>query len=119
MRRKPSDGRAGRRAGGRRLALLVLLTASQAARLPAQEGPLNAGALVLAFPVGAQAVGMGQTATAASGHDGVAVWNPAGLAAVSDGELRLDPASLVAREAGVLGADVPVRGVGVPGRGLA
>src|SRR5881296_1268626 len=115
MRRKPSNGRAGRRAGGRRLALLVLLTASQPARLPAQEQPLNAGALFLAFPVGAQAVGMGQTATAASGHGEVAFWNPAGLATLSDDEFALHTATLVAGKSSVLGAYFPSRGIGVIG----
>src|SRR5437899_11865357 len=115
MRRKPSDGRAGRRAGGRGLAFLVLLTASQPARLPAQEQPLNAGALFLAFPVGAQAVGMGQTATAASGHGEVAVWNPAGLATLSDDEVALHTATLVAGEISVLAAYFPSRGIGVLG----
>ena len=115
MRRKPSDGRAGRRAGGRGLALLVLLTASQPARLPAQEQPLNAGALFLAFPVGAQAVGMGQTATAASGHGEVAFWNPAGLATLSDDEFALHTATLVAGKSSVLGAYFPSRGIGVLG----
>jgi len=115
MRRKPSDGREGRRAGGRRLALLVLLTASQPGRLPAQEQPLNAGALFLAFPVGAQAVGMGQTATAASGHGEVAFWNPAGLATLSDDEFALHTATLVAGKSSVLGAYFPSRGIGVIG----
>src|SRR5216117_1246701 len=115
MRRKPSNGRAGRHAGGRRLALLVLLTASQPARLPAQEQPLNAGALFLAFPVGAQAVGMGQTATAASGHGEVAFWNPAGLATLSDDEFALHTATLVAGKSNVLGAYFPSRGIGVIG----
>ena len=115
MRRKPSNGRAGRRAGGRRLALLVLLTASQPALLSAQEQPLNAGALFLAFPVGAQAVGMGQTATAASGHGEVAFWNPAGLATLSDDEFALHTATLVAGKSSVLGAYFPSRGIGVLG----
>jgi hypothetical protein len=115
MRRKPSEGRAGRRAGGRRLALLVFLTASQPARLPAQEQPLNAGALFLVFPVGAQAVGMGQTATAASGHGEAAFWNPAGLATMSDDEFALHSATLVAGKSHVLGAYFPSRGIGVLG----
>jgi hypothetical protein len=115
MRRKPSEGRAGRHAGGRRLALLVFLTASQPGRLPAQEQPLNAGALFLVFPVGAQAVGMGQTATAASGHGEAAFWNPAGLATMSDDEFALHSATLVAGKSHVLGAYFPSRGIGVLG----
>ena len=101
--------------GGRRLALLVFLTASQPARLPAQEQPLNAGALFLVFPVGAQAVGMGQTATAASGRGEAAFWNPAGLATMSDDEFALHSATLVAGKSHVLGAYFPSRGIGVLG----
>src|SRR2546429_8058327 len=64
-------------------------------QLSAQE-PLNAGALFLVFPVGAQAVGMGQTATAAEGRGEAAFWNPAGLATLSDDEFALHSATLVA-----------------------
>src|SRR6476660_6613993 len=104
MRRRASDVRAGRRTGGRWLALLVFLTASPPGRLSAQEQPLNAGALFLVFPVGAQAVGMGQTATAASGRGEAAFWNPAGLATLSDDEFALHSASLVAGRSNVLAA---------------
>jgi hypothetical protein len=115
MRRNRSDGRAGWRAGERWLALLVFLTAGPPARLPAQEPPLNAGALFLVFPVGAQAVGMGQTATAAAGRGEAAFWNPAGLATLSDDEFALHSASLVAGKSNVLGAYFPSRGIGVIG----
>jgi hypothetical protein len=115
MRRSPSDGRPGWRAGGRLLALLVCVTAGPAARLPAQELPLNAGALFLVFPVGAQAVGMGQTATAAAGRGEAAFWNPAGLATMTDDEFALHSASLVAGRSSVLGAYFPSRGIGVIG----
>src|SRR2546426_8782765 len=81
----------------------------------AQEPPLNAGALFLVFPVGAQAVGMGQTATAAAGRGGAAVWNPAGLATLSDDEFSLHSASLVTGRSNVLGAYFPSRGIGVIG----
>jgi hypothetical protein len=97
------------------LALVVLQTASPSARLSAQEQPLNAGALFLVFPVGAQAVGMGQTATAASGHGEAAFWNPAGLATMSDDEFALHSATLVAGKSHVLGAYFPSRGIGVLG----
>src|SRR5438093_12848773 len=113
MRRNPFDGPAGWRAAGQSLALLFLLTARPPARLPAQEAPLNAGALFLVFPVGAQAVGMGQTAIAASGRGDAAFWNPAGLATLSDDEFALHSASLVAGRSNVLGAYFPSRGIGV------
>jgi hypothetical protein len=115
MRRSRSDGRADWRAGGRSLALIVFLTASPPARLPAQEPPINAGALFLVFPVGAQAVGMGQTATAAAGRGEAAFWNPAGLATLSDDEFALHSATLVAGRSHVLGAYFPSRGIGVIG----
>src|SRR6267143_6190206 len=75
-------------------------------QLSAQE-PLNAGALFLVFPVGAQAVGMGQTATAAEGRGEAAFWNPAGLATLSDDEFALHSATLVAGRSHVLGAYFP------------
>src|SRR3989440_9323912 len=85
-------------------------------QLAAQE-PLNAGALFLVFPVGAQAVGMGQTATAAEGRGEAAFWNPAGLATLSDDEFALHSATLVAGRSHVLGAYFPSRGIGVIGGG--
>src|ERR1051326_8696190 len=65
--------------------------------------------------VGAQAVGMGQTATAAAGNGEAAFWNPAGLATLSDDEFALHSASLVAGRSHVLGAYFPSRGIGVIG----
>lgn len=84
-------------------------------RLSAQGQPINAGALFLAFPVGAQAVGMGQTATAAAGSGEAAFWNPAGLATLSDDEFSLHSGTLVAGKSHVLGAYFPSRGIGVVG----
>src|SRR2546425_10661183 len=81
----------------------------------AQEPPLNAGALFLVFPVGAQAVGMGQTATAAAGRGEAAFWNPAGLATLSEDEFALHSATLVAGKSNVLAAYFPSRGIGVLG----
>src|SRR3989441_11467596 len=81
----------------------------------AQEPPLNAGALFLVFPVGAQAVGMLQTATEAAGRGEAAFCNPAGLATLSDDEFSLHSASLVAGRSNVLGAYFPSRGIGVIG----
>src|SRR5712692_10502918 len=87
MRRKAFDGWAVERSGGWVLPIaFIFLTAQPPNRLSAQELPLNAGALFLLFPVGAQAVGMGQTATAAAGRGEAAFWNPAGLATLSDDE---------------------------------
>ena len=92
----------------------LFLAAKPPNRLAAQE-PLNAGALFLVFPVGAQAVGMGQTATAAEGRGEAAFWNPAGLATLSDDEFALHSATLVAGRSHVLGAYFPSRGIGVIG----
>jgi len=97
------------------LALVVLLTAGPADRLPGQDPPLNAGALFLVFPVGAQAVGMGQTAIAAAGRGEAAFWNPAGLATLAEDEFALHSATLVAGRSHVLGAYFPSRGIGVIG----
>src|SRR3989442_11354751 len=121
MRRRASDGRSDGLTAGRTVAVaLLLLTVRPSGRLAAQELPLNAGALFLVFPVGAQAVGMGQTATAAAGRGEAAFWNPAGLATLSDDQFALHSATLVAGKSNGLAADLPSRGIGVPGRaGLA
>src|SRR2546423_2249891 len=111
MRRKASDGRGDGLPAGRTVAVaLLLLTVGPSGRLAAQEPPLNAGALFLVFPVGAQAVGMGQTATAAEGRGEAAFWNPAGLATLSDDEFALHSATLVAGRRHRLGAPLPSHG---------
>ena len=116
MRRKGSDGRSDSRTVGRLLRIvLIVLSISPTIRLSGQEPPLNAGALFLVFPVGAQAVGMGQTAIAAAGRGEAAFWNPAGLATLTDDEFALHSASLVAGRSNVLGAYFPSRGIGVIG----
>src|SRR5204863_5414662 len=94
---------------------MIVLSNLPTVQLSAQEQPLNAGALFLVFPVGAQAVGMGQTAVAASGRGDAAFWNPAGLATLSDDEFALHTATLVAGRSNVLGAYFPSRGIGVIG----
>jgi len=101
----------------RRAAILAVacLSTFPSFHLSAQELPLNAGALFLVFPVGAQAVGMGQTAMAASGRSDAAFWNPAGLATLSDDEFALHTATLVAGRSNVLAAYFPSRGIGVIG----
>src|SRR5207237_10156694 len=93
---------------------MIVLSNIPTVQLSAQE-PLNAGALFLVFPVGAQAVGMGQTATAAEGRGEAAFWNPAGLATLSDDEFALHSATLVAGRSHVLGAYFPSHGIGVIG----
>jgi hypothetical protein len=93
----------------------IPLASVVAASLSGQQPPLNAGALFLVFPVGAQAVGMGQTATAADGRGEAAFWNPAGLATLSADEFALHSATLVAGRSSVLGAYFPSRGIGVFG----
>src|SRR2546428_8209811 len=92
-----------------------MLPVGPSGRLAAQELPLTAGALFLVFPVGAQAVGMGQTAPAAAGRGEAPFRNPAGLGTLSDDEFALHSASLVAGRSNVLGAYFPSRGIGVIG----
>src|SRR6266705_910499 len=119
MRRRASEGMMERWTDGPRLRIairvLACLSLVPSVHLSAQEPPLNAGALFLVFPVGAQAVGMGQTATASAGRGEAAFWNPAGLATLSDDEFALHSASLVAGTSSVLAAYFPSRGIGVIG----
>src|SRR3990172_1751481 len=104
-----------RLSSGRLLALAALLTARPPDRLTAQEPPLNTGALFLVFPIGARAVGMGQTAMGSEGRGEAAFWNPAGLATLETNEFALHSATLVAGRSHVLGAYFPSRGIGVLG----
>ncbi len=97
------------------LALAALLVARPPERLVAQQPPLNTGALFLVFPVGARAVGMGQTAMGSEGRGEAAFWNPAGLATLETNEFALHSATLVAGRSHVLGAYFPSRGIGVLG----
>src|SRR5258705_4554926 len=117
MRRSPSDGgKPVSRLGGWALPLgFLIVTAYPSDRLAAQEPPLNAGPLFLVLPVGARAVGMGQTAMGADGHSESAFWNPAGLATMETNEFALHSATLVAGRSHVLGAYFPSRGIGVVG----
>src|SRR6266571_759604 len=122
MRRRASEGMMERWTDGPRLRIairvLACLSLVPSVHLSSQELPLNAGALFLVFPVGAQAVGKGQTATASAGRGEAAFWNPAGLATLSDDEFALHSASLVAGRSNVLGAYFPSRGIGVIGGAL-
>ena len=93
----------------------VVLSAQPALRLSAQNQPLNAGALFLLFPVGAQSVGMGQTAAAAEGRGEVVFQNPAGVGSLGSSEFALHSAQLAAGATNALTAFFPRRGVGVFG----
>src|SRR5207248_2637759 len=97
MRRNISDRPSDSRTVGRRLRLvLAVLSVSPTVRLSGQELANNSGALFLLFPVGAQAVAMGQTGATLDGRGEAAFWNPAGLATIERGELALNSASLAA-----------------------
>src|SRR6266576_795489 len=100
--------------GRRLLVVALLLTARPPNRLTAQD-VTNAGALFLALPVGAAAVGMGQTAVTLEGRGEAAFWNPAGLATLSENEFGLTSASLAAGTTHALTAYFRSRGVGVLG----
>src|SRR5574341_491893 len=116
MRRSPSDRRSDGRTVGRVLALALLLpSVGPTVRLAGQTQPLNSGALFLVFPVGATAVGMGQTAIAADGSGDAAFWNPAGLATLPAAEFTLHTATLAAGRTSAVSAFAPKRGVGVFG----
>src|ERR1700694_5682357 len=83
------------RSGGPTLRFaLLLLCAGAPVRLCAQSFPNNSGALFLSMPVGAEAVGMGQTAVTLEGRGEAAFWNPAGLATMNESEFGLQNGSL-------------------------
>src|SRR2546425_5429214 len=120
MRRSPSDGLSDRRTVGRSVLLAVFLSISPTVPLSGQAvtdlGQIqNSGALFLLFPVGAQAVGMGQTAVALDGRGEAAFWNPAGLATLPLGEFAVHSATLVAGTTSALTAFFPSRRIGVLG----
>jgi len=83
--------------------------------LSAQALANNSGALFLLFPVGAQAVAMGQTAATLDGRGEAAFWNPAGLATLEHSEFALNTASLAAGATHALTAYYPSHGFGVLG----
>src|SRR5256885_3342108 len=118
MRRSTSrgGGQPDRRTGGQSLWLAVgLLSAYPAIRLSAQELANTSGALFLLFPVGAQAVAMGQTGATLDGRGEAAFWNPAGLATIERGELALNSASLAAGATHALTVYFPSHRFGVLG----
>src|SRR2546425_5187578 len=94
-----------------RIALALCLSAGPPVHLGAQaiaaDGAQNAGGLFLLFPVGARAVGMGQSAVTLEGGGEAGVWNPAGLATLENGEVALHSASLVAGATQALPALLP------------
>src|SRR3989449_6011964 len=107
MRRRASEGVG-------RLALALVLTAYPPDRLASQQVN-NSGALFLVLPVGAQAVGMGQTAATLEGRGEAAFWNPAGLATLEQSEVAFTTASLAAGATHALTAYFPSHGLGVLG----
>src|SRR6266581_3436189 len=113
MRRRRSDGSSDGRTAGRIVAILLLLSGRPAAHLTAQTVPgdvaQNAGGLFLLFPVGARAVGMGQSAVTLEGGGDAVFWNPAGLATMETGEFALHSASLVVGATNALTAFFPRR----------
>ena len=119
MRRSRSEG--GRTDGwivGRIVAAVAVLAAGPPARLPAQSTTLNNGALFLLFPVGAQSVGMGQTAAALEGSGEAVFLNPAGVGSLTTSEFALHTARLAAGNTNAITAFFPRRGVGVFGAAL-
>src|SRR5438128_11802523 len=120
MRRNTSKGgQTVSRFGGQTLSVaLLLLTGYPSHRLTGQDLANNSGALFLLFPVGAQAVAMGQTAAALEGRGEAAFWNPAGLATIDHAELAFNTASLAAGATHALTAYFPSHGFGVLGAAL-
>ena len=102
---------------GRAHAVLVAtaLSVVPSFHLSAQALANNSGALFLLFPVGAQAVAMGQTAATLEGRGEAAFWNPAGLATLEHSEFALNTASLAAGATHALTAYYPSHGFGVLG----
>src|SRR3989442_7470982 len=95
MRRSASDGWSDRRTVGRQVLLVVFLSVSPTVRPSDAQQVNNSGALFLVFPVGARAVGMGQTAAALDGRGEAAFSNPAGLATLQDNAFCRHAATLV------------------------
>lgn len=115
---RPEQG-AGSSSRPERTALCSLLLLGSlglsAAQAVAQDGPTNAAALFLVFPVGAQQAGMGQVGTAIEGRAEAAFWNPAGLATLTASEFSLHTATLAAGRTHVVSAFFPSSRIGVVG----
>ncbi len=104
--------------GWRTAVVLVLQSTHTTTGLAAQDQPLNAAALFLLLPVGAQTVGMGQTSAAAEGHGESVFQNPAGVATLGSSEFALHTATLAAGPTNALTAFFPRHGIGVFGATL-
>ena len=115
MRRSISDGRSDRRTVGQAALVALLLSIGPTVRPCRPQAVNNAGALFLSLPVGARAVGMGQTAVALAGRGEAAFWNPAGLATMPESEFALESASLAAGASHALTAYFHSHGIGVIG----
>lgn len=101
-----------------RIAVALAVLSAPATRLSGQTEPQNAGALFLLFPVGAQSVGMGQTAAALEGRGEVVFLNPAGVGGLTSSEFALHTARLAAGATNAITVFFPRRGVGVFGAAL-
>lgn len=112
MRRRRSDPGARARCWG---AAVTLLLAGWPAIGAAAQGVSNAGALFLEFPVGARAVGMGQTGIADGGTGEAAFWNPAGLADLATASFELHTVALAAGRTHAVTVFVPSSAIGVFG----
>lgn len=97
---------------------LASLSASLTIRLSAQDQPVNSGALFLLLPVGARAVGMGQTAAALDGRGESVFSNPAGVGSLAESEFALHTAKLAAGPSTAITAFFPRHGIGVFGMAL-
>lgn len=103
----------------RRVAVaFAALCANPFGRLSAQADPQNAGALFLLLPVGAQSVGMGQTAATLDGSGEAVFLNPAGVGSLTSSEFDLHSARLTAGVTTAVTAFFPRRGIGVFGAGV-
>jgi len=97
---------------------VTLLAAGAWARpLPAQQtaGLENSAALFLLFPVGGQAVGMGQAAVALDGSAEAIFWNPAGLGTLTQSQFDFHTATLPAAATHAITAAFPSRNLGTIG----
>jgi hypothetical protein len=94
---------------------VALLLAGWPATGAAAQGVSNAGALFLEFPVGARAVGMGQTGIADGGTGEAAFWNPAGLADLATASFELHTVALAAGRTHAVTVFVPSSAIGVFG----
>ncbi len=97
---------------------IAILCANPAVCLSGQTEPQNAGALFLLFPVGAQSVGMGQTAAAIEGRGELVFLNPAGVGGLTTSEFALHTARLAAGATNAITVFFPRRGIGVFGAAL-